>query len=581
MEASHRSINLRIGRLKDRNKRVQEKLGKVKNIRLMITLTFIFLVFMCALYPQWRVELYLFLVYTFVFIYLFVKTQRLSVFLKRSAHLEEFYKRQWQRSQGSPVASYVKNERGFSVEKDDLNIFGEFSVFNLLDETFSNEGRDVLTRLLREPGSFFDTIEERQKKIKSMGENRWAWYRFLQEGGLSKERMCFQESLDFMKMEKDSSYKKNIIWQSLLWGSWVSSVVLFPQVSGWLWGIYFVFIFTKSHLAMSSFSRGESLIAQLRAVRPVFKWLENDKNRGVIEKIETSLIGLKVHGQIKKLERSLSFLSIQANPLVFILVNSLFPWSSLFSFLVEEQKTPLFNKLDKVFDKIAYLEALSSLSTLWAYQTKVFPQRAEEKILSLEGVYHPLLPRDEVVKNSVSLSKDKVILLTGSNMAGKSTFLRTIGINQALFLAGAPVFAEKMQAWPFPLLSCLEVSDSVRDGLSYFHAEVLHLKKLLGKAKTEPHLYFIDEIYRGTNNKERFRGSYALISELAKTSSLGFVSTHDLELASLEKEGSQIVNYHFSDHFENEEMRFSYRLKKGLCVSTNALKIMASHGLPV
>jgi len=178
----------------------------------------------------------------------------------------------------------------------------------------------------------------------------------------------------------------------------------------------------------------------------------------------------------------------------------------------------------------------------------------------------------------------RIVILTGSNMAGKSTFLRTVGVNLALAYAGAPVNAASMQTSLFRLFTCIKVSDSVQDGLSYFYAEVKRLQALLAATETDdglPLLFLIDEIFRGTNSRERLIGSRSYIRELSQRRSMGLVATHDLELIKLADEIKGVTNYHFREEVSNGRMVFDYRLRPGPCPTTNALKIMRLEGLPV
>ena len=169
-------------------------------------------------------------------------------------------------------------------------------------------------------------------------------------------------------------------------------------------------------------------------------------------------------------------------------------------------------------------------------------------------------------------------------MSGKSTFLRTVGLNQFLANMGAPVFADEFSTTALTVESCIEVADSLRDGYSYFYAEVRRLKALLDSAsKAGPILFLIDEIFRGTNNRERQIGSRAVIRALAEEpDAIGFVSTHDLELTSLESSLPGLFNLHFREEFSLAgDMVFSYLLRPGPCPTTNALKIMAKEGIAV
>ena len=175
-------------------------------------------------------------------------------------------------------------------------------------------------------------------------------------------------------------------------------------------------------------------------------------------------------------------------------------------------------------------------------------------------------------------------LITGSNMAGKSTFLKTIGVNLCLAYTGGPVNAATFQTRLFRVFTCMQIHDSITDGLSFFYAEVKRLKALLEALHAEnqpPVLFLIDEIFRGTNSRERLIGSRAYIHHLAAQPGVGLIATHDLELGQLAEQIPGLTNAHFRDDVTDGKMVFDFRLHPGLCPTTNALKIMRLEGLPV
>jgi DNA mismatch repair ATPase MutS len=198
---------------------------------------------------------------------------------------------------------------------------------------------------------------------------------------------------------------------------------------------------------------------------------------------------------------------------------------------------------------------------------------------------HPLIPDDEKICNDFTVQDlGQIDIFTGSNMSGKSTFLKTVGINLVLAFAGGPVDARHLRTIPFRLFTCIRISDSVTDGVSYFYAEVKCLKALLTALREEdslPLFYFIDEIFRGTNNRERLIGSQAYIQALAGNRGVGLISTHDLELVNLADKLEGLCNYHFRDDVVDGRMIFNYQLHSGPSPTTNALKIMRLEGLPV
>jgi len=293
---------------------------------------------------------------------------------------------------------------------------------------------------------------------------------------------------------------------------------------------------------------------------------------------------------LKKISRLSAAASSQKNEILWFLLNATVPWDLYFSARLEAYKSELKPKLTAWLNRFYQLEALSSLAHFaWLNPHYRFEQPLDagqtDVAFKAEQIGHPLIPDDEKVSNDITIDKvGNLILLTGSNMAGKSTFLRTLGINLCLCFAGGPVDARKLKTIPFRLFSSINVKDSLDEGLSHFYAEVKRLRKLLDELQADhpyPLFFFVDEIYRGTNNRERFQGSTAFLKQVAQKNGVGMVTTHDLELAQLEEEISQLSNWHFEETIEGGKMSFEYKLKPGPCPTTNALKIMQMEGLPV
>ncbi|HYW35866.1 MAG TPA: MutS family DNA mismatch repair protein, partial [Balneolaceae bacterium] len=292
---------------------------------------------------------------------------------------------------------------------------------------------------------------------------------------------------------------------------------------------------------------------------------------------------------LKKIIRISSAASSQGSELVWLLLNSLVPWDLYFAKRLNAYKKDLEPKLQAWLDRFYQLEALNSIANFaWLNPEYTFSLPRDDRaspILKAKDLGHPLIPKEEKVTNDVTIKKiGDIHLITGSNMAGKSTFLRTVGINLALCMAGAPVNASSFDAILVRLFSSINVTDSLNEGLSHFYAEVKRLRALMDRLNSDhshPLFFFVDEIYRGTNNRERLAGSDAFLKEIAGKNGIGLVTTHDLELAQLEREIPALTNWHFEETIEDGEMYFEYKLKPGPCSSTNALKIMEREGLPV
>lgn len=306
--------------------------------------------------------------------------------------------------------------------------------------------------------------------------------------------------------------------------------------------------------------------------------------KNLCEPIQNNTIRPSNH--LKKLIRIAGAGRWQQGQLLWVLLNALIPWDLFFTHQLNQCKADVRDHLPAWLEAWYELEALSALAHFGHTQTTgTFPELTEEPYFEGHQLGHPLISQNERVLNDFTFNQQgDVVIITGSNMAGKSTFLRTLGINLCLAYAGAPVLATTLQTGLFRLFTCIKVSDSVIDGISYFYAEVRRLKALLAELNTDhplPVFFLIDEIFRGTNNRERFIGSRSYIQALTQHHGLGMVSTHDLELVHLEKEFSNIRNFHFRETIENNKMAFDYKLHPGPCPTTNALTIMRLEGLPV
>ena len=286
---------------------------------------------------------------------------------------------------------------------------------------------------------------------------------------------------------------------------------------------------------------------------------------------------------------------MRAHPLVHLVLNGIGPWDLFFTYRLDVVRRHVLTELPVWLEMLAEIEATSALATFaylhpeYCWPSPLQPPELEPKSAAIraKALGHPLIGRNQRVTNDLDLNgTGRVLLITGSNMSGKSTFLRTIGINTCLAQAGAPVCASSFEWTWVRIFCCIRVDDSLDAGLSFFYAEVKRLKRLLDAAVTisasaPPVLFLIDEIFKGTNNRERLIGSRAFITALTRSHGFGLVTTHDLELAEMEHDIPQVTNAHFQETVEANVLTFDYQLRPGPCPTTNALRIMAIEGLPV
>ena len=294
---------------------------------------------------------------------------------------------------------------------------------------------------------------------------------------------------------------------------------------------------------------------------------------------------------IGKLQRLAGLAAIsQGNEFLGIAINGLVPWDFYFSRRLDQLKQDIRPQLEIWLDRWYTLEALSSLANYaWLNPEYIYPDFSKENEakpqFAAEKIGHPLIPENERVRNDFRISdENKITLITGSNMSGKSTFLRTLGVNLQMAYAGTVVDASHFSAVSMQIFTCIQVTDSLNDSISYFYAEVRRLKQLYETIENTddlPVFYLVDEIFKGTNNRERLIGSRSFIKEIASMEAFGVIATHDLELTQLEEEIAALKNYHFRETIEDSKMAFDYKLHEGPCPTTNALKIMKMEGLPI
>ena len=262
-------------------------------------------------------------------------------------------------------------------------------------------------------------------------------------------------------------------------------------------------------------------------------------------------------------------------------IAALLLWTTRHAFAIEAWRAEHGTALNGWLDTAGEFEAFSSLATYAAEQPDdPYPEFDEEggPLFDATDLGHPLLRATDCIRNSVRLDKnDPLLLVSGSNMSGKSTLLRAIGVATVMGSMGSPVRASRLRLSPLQVGASIVSRDSIRDGTSRFYAEITRLRDIVGSAKSRPTLYLLDEIFMGTNSHDRRIGAEALMRGLVASGAIGLVTTHDLALTKI----AGAINVHFSDHMENGTMHFDHQLREGVVTHSNALELMRSVGLDV
>jgi DNA mismatch repair ATPase MutS len=290
--------------------------------------------------------------------------------------------------------------------------------------------------------------------------------------------------------------------------------------------------------------------------------------------------------QMKRLDGWVGWYELRETGIVHIVVNPLLLWDLNCLVGIERWVRNVGRRAGAWFEVLAEIEALASLSVLLHHDPSArMPEIAEEgEPFEAEAIAHPLLMPDARVANDVRLrGPGTCLIVTGSNMAGKSTLLRAVGVNIALALAGGPVIAERLRVPRVRLRASMRVADSLQSGASYFQAELSRLRVVVGHADEQPPIFFLlDELLRGTNAKARHIGARAVVRHLLKHGASGLVATHDVALSALETdEPDHVANVHFTDVIRDGEMIFDYRLRPGVVRTSNALRLLAQVGIEV
>ncbi len=300
---------------------------------------------------------------------------------------------------------------------------------------------------------------------------------------------------------------------------------------------------------------------------------------------------------MSRLQTILGFADIRHAGMVHILVHLFTLWDVWCAVAIEKWRAEHGKRIRLWMDALATLEALSSIATFtYEHPDYVFPEVTPGKPHFIaKELAHPLLARKKRIANSIAFhgtesakskadkASPQALLITGSNMSGKSTMLRAIGTNAVLALAGAPVCAAQLSMSELDVRTSMRITDSLEQGVSHFYAELSRLKEITTVAEAgNPVLFLLDEVLHGTNSRERQVGAKAVVKHLLKHGAIGAVSSHDLGLSTLEEETAGIVkNAHFEEHVEDGKMAFDYKLKPGIVTTTNALRLMRVVGLPV
>jgi hypothetical protein len=498
----------------------------------------------------------------------------------------------------------------------DLDLTGPRSLHALLDTTISRQGSRLLAGWLTAGAPDLQEIAARQAVVRELsGLARFRNRLALLFRRLSREPLDSDKLLGWLQSPyPEKRLRRVLVLATILVIINITLFVLFAfgvVPPFWVLSIllYAAVYFTSQSLVGEFLSAVIRLDSELSSFLPLLHYLEGFQygDRPALRRQCAPFIAGadRPSTRLHRLRFVTALAGLRMNPFLGLLLNVLTPWDFWVAWLASRQRTRMAGLLPAWLASFHELEALIALGQFaFLHPTYTFPvitplpEPAQASsgqptsispsvpVFTARCMGHPLLLPERKVCNDLQIQAlGELLIITGSNMAGKSTFIRTVGINLCLAYAGAPVDAVEFQTMPFRLYTCIRISDSLDDGFSYFYAEVKRLKGLLEAIQPGPSglplLYLVDEIFRGTNNRERLIGSRAYVKALIGAAGVGLIATHDLDLATLAENHPQVCNVHFRDEVAGGKLTFDYLLRPGPSPTTNALKIMQIEGLPV
>lgn len=497
-----------------------------------------------------------------------------------------------------PLSSTTPSDPEHPFEID-LDLTGKKSLHQLVDTAVSREGSARLKNWLLATETDLNEISRRQEAVRELT----PLTRFRSKLWLTI-RLVTKETLDgnkLLEVLSDSTTSKSLRWLLPLSAVLaVITMILFAlnqlalMRAWWIVSliVYGLFYFFNKKLYAAMMDEVVEISDELTKLKAILYYLENYSTRQhrhlhrMCQSFQNT--AARPSAVLHRMAVIATLIGLRMNPMMRLLLNVTVPWDFFLARRLDTLKKGIAGRLPKWLDALYELEATNSLAN-FAYLNPdyAFPELRDDGApgFSARKLGHPLIYDAQRVGNDFSFNKlGEIAIVTGSNMSGKSTFLKTIGVNLALAYAGGPVAAEALQTSRFRVFTCIKINDSVTDGFSFFYAEVRRLKRLLDelqKINQPPLLFLIDEIFRGTNNRERLIGSQSYIRALAGGHGVGMISTHDLELTKLAESIVGLTNYHFREEVVAGKMVFDFKLRLGPCPTTNALKIMQMEGLPV
>lgn len=487
---------------------------------------------------------------------------------------------------------YVNPEHPYSF---DLDIFGRRSLFQSINRTCTFFGKNRLAKWLQNHLHEKTSIEKRQEMVREISEHTLFREQFRVAGLVHHGQSSDGEKIQAWS-QSPAQYLHAGWVKSFIWGiPVINSLLLITSLAGWTsfswlglsFGIFLVLSFgiikRATYIQETYGKQLKSLngYARLIALAKAEDW----KSAGMQELMERfNLNGQSPIQALQQLSKELDRLDLRNNQFLYVLLEGSIFFQLQEIVRIERWKVRYGQHISEWLETVGELDTLCSLGTFaYNHPQYTYPELTEKPFCFLATqMGHPLMPASQCVKNDATIpSRPFFLIITGANMAGKSTYLRTIGVNYLLACVGAPVCCERLKLHPNQLITSLRTSDSLSDNESYFFAELKRLKRIIDLLNQGQQLFIIlDEILKGTNSMDKQKGSFDLIRQFMQLKANGIIATHDLLLGSLIKQfPEEIRNYCFEADIKENELTFSYKLREGVAQNMNACFLMKKMGI--
>lgn len=479
----------------------------------------------------------------------------------------------------------------------DLDVFGDRSLFQYINRTSTELGKKRLAAWFNAHLESKEAIEKRQQAVRELSQELELRQRFRILGLLYKGKSADEAEINAWA-SSSSYYKSRPLLRALPLIVLLINATLIGLAIGGLMpstiaGVVFVgfslfsFVFSKGIAKIQAmYGKKLGILATYAGLIHIIE--EKQMHSQALKEVKELVGGEKQSASqaVKRLTALMNALDQRNNVMLALILNGLFFWELRQIMRIETWKEQYASELSHWLEAIGEMDAYCSLATFaYNHPGYTYPQiTAAPFDLQAHTMGHPLMRRDKCVRNDINIEKRPFfIIITGANMAGKSTYLRTVGVNYLLACIGLPVWAQEMKLYPARLVTSLRTSDSLSDNESYFFAELKRLKLIIDKLAAGEELFIIlDEILKGTNSMDKQKGSFALVKQLIALQANGIIATHDLLLGTLiEAFPQNIRNYCFEADINNNELTFSYQMKNGIAKNMNACFLMKKMGIAV